>query len=84
MRTGVREVSGVTIKLTQPGNTMGSTEEYEYLDISLEYQTSDPGTGDDCFIVLKTEGWSIDEPSELVTLLTDLKAAIGKFSRGQV
>jgi hypothetical protein len=79
----IREVCGATIKLTQPGNTLGSTTENEYLDISLEYQTSEPGTGEDGFVVLKTEGWSLDSGEELVPIVRDFMSAIGKYSRGE-
>ena len=50
---------------SQEGNTLGTTSEYEYLKIRLETQLP----GERPFIVIETEGWSIDEPKELTTLI---------------
>ena len=52
---------------TQPGNTSGTTEEYEELIVEVE------GIGDiskENFLVLRTPtGWSINEPKELTNIL---------------
>jgi hypothetical protein len=63
---GAPLVHNVSVHLTQPGNTMGSTSEVEDLQISLEYQLPDANRGDDCFIVLRTQtGWSMNNVEEL-------------------
>lgn len=58
-------VHQMSVNLTQPGNTMGTTEELESLTICLEYQLPEAGDGNDCFITLKTDGWSIDRLEQL-------------------
>jgi len=52
-------------KLTfcQEGNSMGTTEDTETISIELE------NTGDGCFFVLRTTGWSFDSIEELTSLL---------------
>ena len=55
---------------TQPGNTSGTTDEYEELIVEVE------GIGDiskENFLVIRTNGWSIDEPKELVNILKRVK-----------
>jgi hypothetical protein len=59
-------ITNVKVSLMQDGNTMGTTDSYETLDISLEYQDPQAGKADDCFLVIKTEGWSFDTPEELM------------------
>lgn len=50
----------------QDGNTLGTTEEAEVLQISLETQLP----GDTPFVVIKSEtGWSVDDMSELTKIV---------------
>jgi len=60
------EVIGVRISFEQEGNTLGTTEEYEELDLSLEFQSS---VEDGPFYVIKTKGWSFDSPEEIQKLI---------------
>ena len=60
------ELSRVTARFVQDGNTMGTTEDVESLEIALEYQLSED---DGPFFVIRTEGWSIDEPSDIAKLI---------------
>ena len=49
---------------------MGTTSEYEDVDIFLEFQgTKEEGP----FFVIKTEGWSFDDLSELEDLINRAK-----------
>jgi len=50
----------------QDGNTLGSTEEVEVLEISLQTQLP----GEMPFFVLRTNGWSINDAGELAVLIT--------------
>ena len=55
----------LTIELTQEGNTLGTTEEIETLEIRFEYQLP----GGEPFLVVKTAGWSADDPEEFKNIL---------------
>lgn len=55
------EITKVQIDLSQRGNTLGTTNDYEYLSLCFEYQLS---SKDGPFLVLKTEGWSVDDLDE--------------------
>ena len=59
----------------QDGNTNGSTDEYEELTIECE---SSLGIDNDegCFYVLKTNGWSIDNISDIQELLDRINKSI--------
>ena len=63
-------INHASVSFEQEGNSMGTTEEYEQITINLEYQLSEE---DGSFIVLKTDGWSIDNPSDLDTLINRVK-----------
>ena len=64
------QVSGVKVSFEQEGNTLGTTSEYEDVDIFLEFQgTKEEGP----FFVIKTEGWSFDDLSELEDLINRAK-----------
>jgi len=65
------EVSKISIEMYQEGNTLGTTEEYEKLTVDIEYQLP----GEEGFLVIRTDGWSMDDPEELVSLLTKIKEA---------
>jgi hypothetical protein len=68
---------------SQDGNTMGTTEEYEDLTITMEYQTPpDLGNEAEGFFTLKTEsGWSVDNPDEIVNLIESVKQAAIKIGK---
>jgi len=63
------DLSSVKFHFVQDGNTNGSTEEIEEIEITMEapiYITKEEGS----FIVIKTStGWSIDSPEEFNELL---------------
>jgi len=61
------EVTKISIELSQEGNTLDTTSEYESLTVNLEYQLTGPGEYG--FLVVKTDGWSVDDPSEFSSLL---------------
>jgi hypothetical protein len=66
----------ITASFTQEGNTLGTTDGIEELEITLDSQEAldEPGSS---FIVLKTTtGWSIDSVDELNALVVRLKKAI--------
>jgi hypothetical protein len=58
----------VTYEFTQDGNTLGTTEKVESLEITHEAPLF-LETGH--FIVIRTTGWSIDTPGELYDLLRE-------------
>lgn len=59
------ELTRAVFEFIQDGNTDGTTSEYELLRVEFEsVQMEPPG-----YIVLRTEGWSIDEPEDLSNLL---------------
>lgn len=61
--------SSASIRLVQDGNTLGTTEEVESLQIDLQTQMP----GDDLpFFIIRTQGWSFDSPDALA-------ATIAKF-----
>ena len=75
-------ISSAHFHFVQDGNTMGTTEELEILDVHLEYQMPEERKGDDAFIVLKSQGgWSINEPDDLNRLLKSCVRAVGQVSR---
>ena len=55
---------------TQPGNTSGTTDEYEELIVEVE---GIEDVSKENFLVIRTNGWSIDEPKELVNILKRVK-----------
>lgn len=59
------EIDRVCMKFCQEGNTLGTTEEYESLELFLEFQLPN----EDPFFVIKTDGWSFDDVSELQELV---------------
>lgn len=52
------------LTFVQDGNTLGSTDEFETLKLTLETQLP----GEDGFFVIKTGGWSIDQFADLEEL----------------
>jgi hypothetical protein len=59
------EIGKVSVTYTQDGNTLGTTEECESITVNIEFQL--PGDGG--FTVIKTDGWSMDDPKELTELV---------------
>lgn len=60
------------LTMSQDGNTIGTTEEYEDLTIELETQLP----GDEPFFVIKTSsGWSFDAPKELEHIMAAVMGA---------
>ena len=61
-------LSGATFEFVQDGNTLGSTDEIEHIEVRLEYQLL--GESEEPFVVLKSQsGWSVDDVSELHALV---------------
>ena len=66
-------LSAATIQLVQDGNTLGTTDETEILNISFENQLP----GDETFIVIRsTTGWSMNGASDLSKILEQVHKAI--------
>jgi hypothetical protein len=57
---------------SQEGNTLGTTEEYEQIKINLEFQLPE----DDPFIVIRTDGWSIDSLDDIQKLVDRAKLVL--------
>jgi hypothetical protein len=64
----------ISFDFFQDGNTLGTTEEYEKLEISVESQVGDISEG--AFYVLKTDGWSVDGAFELDDLFERINKSI--------
>jgi hypothetical protein len=60
------ELSRVTVRFVQDGNTCGTTSDVETLDIELEFQLCED---DGPFFVVRTAGWSFDEPPDVERLV---------------
>lgn len=66
-------LSEAKIQLVQDGNTLGTTDETEVLDISFENQLP----GDETFIVIRSiTGWSMNESADLSKILEQLHKVI--------
>ena len=71
--TNEPKINKVLASFTQEGNTLGTTQEYEEITISLEFPLSEE---DGPFIVIKTNGWSIDEADDLEKLIKRAKGIL--------
>jgi len=60
------ELSRVMVRFVQEGNTAGTTDDVETLDIELEFQLCED---DGPFFVIRTAGWSFDEPTDIAKLI---------------
>ena len=60
------EISSVKVVFNQEGNTLGTTSEYESIEVSLEFQLSEK---EGPFFVIKTEGWSFDDIQDIDKLV---------------
>ena len=69
------EVGKITKELIQEGNTLGTTDETEVLIIDFEYQLP----GDEPFMVIKSDGWSIDGAEEFSKLIMIAQEAESNF-----
>ena len=70
------EISRVEVHFSQKGNTLGTTSDYEELDIRLEFQTSEK---EGPFYVIKSEtGWSFDDIGELKELIDRVERVLEK------
>lgn len=61
-----------TFTFTQEGNTLGTTEEVESITIRLETQLP----GEMPFFVIVTQGWSFDDPEELLDIVEQCRKAL--------
>lgn len=69
-------ISNIDVHYIQDGNTLGTTDELESINISIQFQ--DPwDDADDGFVVIKTDGWSMDDISELDILIKNTRKIIG-------
>jgi hypothetical protein len=59
----------------QEGNSNGTTDEFETLTIECEASLG-IDNDEDCFYVLKTEGWSIDNVNDLQELFDRIQKVI--------
>lgn len=66
-----------TFNFSQEGNCLSSKDAYEFLEISCENDLGIDSSGD-CFYVIKTEGWSIDNVNELQKLFDRIQKVIKK------
>ena len=64
-----------SFQFSQESNVNGSTYDMELLDISCESSLGIDNDGE-CFYVLKTEGWSIDDLSDLQELIDRISKVI--------
>lgn len=60
-------ITRATFQFSQDGNTLGTTSDYEQLDVYLETQCAERGAKP--FIVIETHGWSISDAEDLNTLI---------------
>ncbi len=65
-----------SFEFTQEGNTLGTTTDYEKLEINVESQEADITKDDEEFYVIKTNGWSIDNIDEFEKLFRKIKNII--------
>lgn len=64
-----------SFQFSQESNVNGSSGDIELLDIDCESSLGIDNDGD-CFYILKTEGWSIDDLSDLQELLDRISKVI--------
>jgi hypothetical protein len=71
------EIYRISVEFSQSGNTLGTTEEHEELEVALEFQI---GEEEGPFYVLKsTKGWSVDDIDDLKKLIDTAKAPLNKI-----
>lgn len=72
------DLHSASFVFSQEGNTLGTTDAYEQLDIGLFTQL--PNT--EPFVVIKTTGWSADDGDELKRILDRCVAAFKSVVEG--
>jgi hypothetical protein len=61
------KLTGLTISVSQDGNCLGSTAEFEEMTISIE--SDDTSIDDNSFFTIKTDtGWSFNDREEWIKL----------------
>ena len=73
------EISSIKVNFVQCGNTLGTTQEDEELELYLEFQTTEDAGP---FYVIKTDGWSFDDVSEIEDLIKRVSKVFGKERAG--
>lgn len=63
----------ISINLQQEGNTLGTTQEIEEMEIILEAPLGSMDK-DGAFLVIKTDGWSLQNGQELKALLKRIES----------
>jgi hypothetical protein len=66
-----------TFEFSQDGNCISSSDQYESLIIECESSLG-IDRDEECFYVLKTEKWSIDDENDLKKLFDRIQKAIKK------
>jgi len=61
-------VDSISVNFSQSGNTLGTTNEIESLEVSIETQSVGI-TDEPPFFVFRTDGWSIDSLSDLKPII---------------
>lgn len=72
-------INSVEVVLHQDGNTLGTTDDVEILTIRLETQIPDDPF--DPFVVIKTDGWSVNSGKDIAGLLDLLVGQLSEFQR---
>lgn len=68
----------ISASFSQEGNTLGTTDEYEELIVDLECQTD---MSEGYFVVLKTNGWSVDDVDHLKNIIDKMDAFAKLFRK---
>jgi hypothetical protein len=66
-----------TFEFSQDGNCISTSDQYEFLTIECESSLG-IDRDEECFYVLKTEKWSIDDEQDLKKLFDRIRKAIIK------
>ena len=77
---GRPEVGRVSVDFTQESNTLGTTSEWEQITIALEFQAGEKAGP---FVTIKTEGWSVDDLSDLDALVKRAKKVLEQDANGK-
>lgn len=72
-------INSITFNVTQEGNTQGSTEEYEDLQILVEAPLFIEKEEEFYYVLKTSTGWSINDKEELGDLLDKCKASVNAF-----
>ena len=59
-------ITNLVVTYSQEGNTLGTTDTSEDLIVCLEFPCLDE---EEPFVVIKTDGWSMDNASEITALI---------------